>query len=42
MYEKYLSKLLFPKRIVHTVHKKQVPLVLPFLGPLPFEIRSHL
>ena len=31
-----------PKRIVHTVHKKQVRLVLPFLGPLSFDIRSHL
>ena len=31
-----------PKRIVHTVHKKQVLLVLPFLGPLSFEIRSRL
>ena len=31
-----------PKRIVHIVHKKQVRLVLPFLGPLSFDIRSHL
>ena len=31
-----------PKRIVHTVHRKQVRLVLPFLGPLSFEIRSRL
>ena len=30
------------KRIVHNVHKKQVRLVLPFLGPLSFEIRSRL
>ena len=30
------------KRIVHTVHKKQVRLVLPFLGTLSFEIRSRL
>ena len=40
--KKYLSKLLVPKRIVHTVHKKQVLLVLPILGPLSFEIRSRL
>ena len=40
--KKYLSKLFVPKRIVHTVHKKQVLLVLPFLGPLSFEIRSRL
>ena len=40
--KKYLSKLFVPKRIVHSVHKKQVRLVLPFLGPLSFEIRSHL
>ena len=30
------------KRIIHTVHKKQVWLVLPFLGPLSFEIGSRL
>ena len=36
------SKLFVPKRIVHTVDKRQVVLVLPFLGPLPFEIRSRL
>ena len=40
--KKYLSKLFVPKRIVHTVDKKQVLLVLPFLGPLSFEIRSRL
>ena len=34
--KKYLSKLFFPKRIVHTVDKK------PFLGALSFEIRSCL
>ena len=32
-------KLFVAKRIVHTVDKKQVLLVLPFLGPLSFEIR---
>ena len=37
-----LSKLFAPKKIVHTVHQKQVWLVLPFLGPLSFEIRSRL
>ena len=31
-----------PKRIVHTVDTKEVLLVLPFLGPLSFEIRSRL
>ena len=31
-----------PKRMVHTVHKKQVLLVLPFLGPLSFGIRFCL
>ena len=36
------SKLFVPKRIVHTVDKRQVLLVLPFLGPLSFEIRSRL
>ena len=40
--QKYLSKLVVPKRIVHTVHKKQIRLVLPFVGPLSFEIRSCL
>ena len=35
-------KLFVRKRIVHTVDKKQVLLVLPFLGPLSFEIRSCL
>ena len=30
------------KRIFHTVHEKQVRLVLPFLDPLSFEIRSRL
>ena len=37
-----LNKLFAPKKIVHTVHQKQVWLVLPFLGPLSFEIRSRL
>ena len=40
--KKYLSKLFVPKRIVYTVHKKQVLLVLLFLGPLSFEIRYSL
>ena len=40
--KKYLSKLFVPKGIVHNVHKNQVLLVLPFLGPLSFEIRSRL
>ena len=40
--KKYLNKLFAPKRIIHTVDKKQVLLVLPFLGPLSFEIRSRL
>ena len=40
MYEKIFKQV--PKRIVHTVDKKQIPLVLPFLGHLSFEIRSHL
>ena len=31
-----------PKRIIHTVDKKHVKLVLPFLGHLSFEIRSCL
>ena len=31
-----------PKRIIHTVDKKQVLLVLPFLGALSFVIRSRL
>ena len=34
--------MFFLKRIVHIVHKKQVRLVLPFLDPLSFEIRSRL
>ena len=40
--KKYLNKLFVPKRIIHTVDKKQVLLVLPFLGPLSFQIRSRL
>ena len=40
--KKYLNKLFVPKSIIHTVDKKQVLLVLPFLGPLSFEIRSRL
>ena len=40
--KKYLSNVFVPKRIVHTVDKKQVLLVLPFLRPLSFEFRSHL
>ena len=39
---KFLNKLFVPKRIIHTVDKKQVLLVFPFLGPLSFEIRSRL
>ena len=31
-----------PKRIIHTVDKKQVLLVLPLLGSLSFEIRFRL
>ena len=42
MYKKYLSKLFVPKRIIHTVHKKQILLVLTFPCPLSFEIRSRL
>ena len=38
----YLIKLFVPKRIVHNVQKNQVRLVLPFLGPSSFEIRSRL
>ena len=38
----YLSKLFVHKRIFHTVDKKQVLLVLPFVGPLSFEITSRL
>ena len=40
--KKYLSKLFVPKRIVHTVDKKQVLLFLPFLAPLLFGKRSCL
>ena len=39
--KKYLNKLFVPKRIIYTVDKKQVLLVLSFLGPLSFEIRSR-
>ena len=34
--------MLIPKKIIHTVDKRQVLLVFPFLGPLSFEIRSRL
>ena len=37
-----LSKLFVPKRIIHTVDKKQILLVFHFLVPLFFEIRSRL
>ena len=37
-----LSRLFVPKRIVPTVHKKQVQSILPFLGPLSFKIKSRL
>ena len=40
--KRYLNKLFVPKRIIHTADKKQVLLVLPFLVPLSFEIRSRL
>ena len=40
--KKYFYKLFVPKRIVHDFDKKQVLLVLPFLGHLSFKIRSHL
>ena len=40
--KKYLSKLFIPKRTIHTVEKKQILLVLPFLGYLSSEIRSRL
>ena len=40
--KKYLNKFFVPKRIIHTVDKKEVLLVLPFLGPLSIEIRSRL
>ena len=35
--DKYINK-----SVIHTVDKKQVLLVLPFLSPLPFKIRSRL
>ena len=38
----FLNKLFVSKKIVHTAEKKQVLIVLPFLGPLSFEIRSRL
>ena len=38
----YLRQLLVPKRVIHTADKKKVLLVLLFLGPLSFEIRSRL
>ena len=38
----FLNKLFVSKKIVHTSEKKQVLIVLPFLGPLSFEIRSRL
>ena len=37
-----MSKLFVPKRIIHTVRKIKIRLVLPFLGPLSFAIRSCL
>ena len=40
--KKYIKKLFVPKRIIHTVSIKHVLLVLPFLAPLPFAIRSRL
>ena len=39
---KHLNKLFVPKRIIHTVDKKQVLLVSPLLGSLPFELMSRL
>ena len=39
----YLRQLVVPKRVIHTADKKKkVLLVLLFLGPLSFEIRSRL
>ena len=38
----YLRKFFIPKRVIHTVDKKQVPSALPFLGPLFFEIRFKI
>ena len=38
----FLNKLFIPKKCVQTAEKKQVLIVLPFLGPLSFEIRSRL
>ena len=35
----YLSKSFFPKRIICNVDKKQVLIILSFLGPLSFEVR---
>ena len=36
------KKLFVPKSIIHTVNKGQILLILPFLGPFSFEIRSCL
>ena len=38
----YLSKLLGPKTVTHPIDKKQIVLVLTYLGSLSFEIRSRL
>ena len=38
----YLSKLFLPKRVIHIVIKKKVLLVLPFSGPLSFEINKNV
>ena len=42
MYKKLFKQLFVLERIIHTVDKKQVQLVLPFTGPVSFDIRSRL
>ena len=38
----FLQKLYVPKKVEHTVNKKQLLLVLPYLGALSFQVRSRL
>ena len=43
MYKKvFLQNLYVPKKGEHTVPKKELFIVLPFLGSLSFQVRSHL
>ena len=40
--KEFLDKMLAPKPVVNAVSKKDLPIALPDLGKLPFQIRTRV